>query len=73
MAPRDVPMLVMNSTVLREVLLIWIPYLFIRYSFLKVSPSMPVAPMAMVMRLGSTTNSSLAQASSILFQPVTGS
>ncbi len=41
---RVVPMLVMNSTVLREVLLIWMPYLSIRYLFLKVSPSMPVWP-----------------------------
>jgi len=36
-------MLVMNSTLLRDVLLIWMPYLSINSLFLKVSPSMPVA------------------------------
>ncbi len=44
-ADRVLPMFVMNSTVLREVLLIWMPYLSINSLFLKVSPSMPVRPM----------------------------
>ena len=42
---RDVPIVVMNSTVLREVLLICTPYRSIRWLRLNTSPSMPVAPM----------------------------
>ena len=63
-------MFVMNSTVLREVLLIWMPYRSISSLFLNVSPSMPVAPMASVARVGSSANSSVRQAVSRLSQPV---
>ena len=62
-------MLVMNNKVFREVLLTWIPYPSIRYWCLKVSPSTPVLPMCRVNRLGSTTNSSIRQASSIAAMP----
>ena len=68
-----VPILVMNSTVLREVLLIWIPYLSIRIWVLKVSPSQPVPPTAIVTRVASSTNSSEAQQSQISAQPCSGS
>ena len=62
-------MLVMNSTVFREVLLTWIPCRSIRYLCLNVSPSTPVRPMCRVSRLGSTTNSSVRQASSMAAIP----
>ena len=66
-------MFVINSTVLREVLLIWMPYLSISTWFLKVSPSSPVPATASVTRVASSANSSCAQASQVLFQPLSGS
>ncbi len=59
----------MKSTELREVLFTWIWCLSIRNLFLKVSPSMPVLPVKRLILVGSTANSSSAQAFSISFHP----
>ncbi len=62
-------MLVMNNTLFREVLFTWMEYLSIKYSFLNVSPSIPVLPVNKLILVGSRANSSSAQAFSMSFQP----